>query len=80
MRTIKAIIENGKVTLLEPTEIPGRHEAVIVVSDAETSPGDQEWARILNEQAPRPAFDDFLREAEKEIASGTAETLEPDRL
>jgi hypothetical protein len=80
MRAIKAIIDDGKVTLLEPAEIAGRHEALIVVADAETSAGDQEWARILHEQSPRPALDDFLREAEKEITSGATEPLDPDRL
>jgi hypothetical protein len=80
MRAIRAIIDNGQVTLLEPAELPGRHEALIVVGDAEMLPGDQEWARILRDGERRPAFDDFLREADAEIASGATEPLDPDRL
>jgi hypothetical protein len=80
MRAIKAIIDNGKLTLLEPAEIPGRHDALIVVADVQPSPGDAAWSQILRDSAPRPALDDFLREAENEIASGATEPLDLDRL
>lgn len=79
MRAFKAIIDNGKVTLLEPAELAGRHEALIVVGD-EVSPGDAEWARILRDNASRPALDKFLRGAEEEMGSGAAERLDRDRL
>jgi hypothetical protein len=60
--------------------LPGRHEALIVVGDAEASPDDQEWARILRDGERRPALDEFLREANAEIAAGTTELLDLDRL
>lgn len=80
MRAIKAIIENGKVTLLEPAELPGRHEALIVVGDMEASATDRGWAEILRDQSPRPALDAFLREAEEEIAAGMTQPLDPEKL
>ncbi|HOB73195.1 MAG TPA: hypothetical protein PKG54_01595 [Phycisphaerae bacterium] len=80
MRAIRAVIDDGKVTLLEPADLSGRHEVLIVVNDAEATTGDQEWGRILRDQKARPAFDEFLCAADGEIAAGKTEPLDPDRL
>lgn len=80
MRAIKAIVEGNSVRLLEPTGLEGRHEAVLVVEDQSASGGDQQWAQIAKDAAARPKFDEFLKQADREIAEGNTHPLDPDHL
>lgn len=80
MRAIRAIVEDGKVVLLEPTGLTGRHEAVVVVEDQPVAAGDEAWSKIARDPAPRPAFDQFLEEADSEIAQRQTQPLDPDHL
>jgi microcompartment protein CcmK/EutM len=79
MRTIRAIVEHDKVVLLEPTGLTGRHEAVVVVEEEPSGAGDDAWAAIVRNPSARPAFDSFVAEADREIAEGETQPLDPDR-
>jgi len=86
MRTFKAILDNGRVTLLGPPGLSGKHEAVVVVSDEWDTGADEElmeneqWKKILCDPTARPAFNAFMQEAEQEIASGQTRPMDPDSL
>lgn len=80
MRAIKAIVEGDSVRLLEPTGLEGRHEAVLVVEDQSSPGGDQQWSQIAKDTSARPKFDEFLEQADREIAEGHTQPLDPDHL
>ncbi len=74
MQAVKAIVENGSVTLQEPLEARGRVEAILVVLDAEP------WDALLRDTRARPELSRASREALEEFLGGQATPLDPDAM
>ncbi|MGD0898528.1 MAG: hypothetical protein ABR915_11875 [Thermoguttaceae bacterium] len=74
MQAVKAIVEDGNVTLQEPLSVKGRVEAILVVLDAEP------WDALIRDSRPRPELTGASREALEEFLSGQATPLNPDAM
>jgi hypothetical protein len=76
MKAVKGIYENGQLKLSEPAPEEGPVDVLVVFPEN----GDDAWERILNDPAPRPALQKFMREVKEEIAQGKATPLDVDQL
>jgi hypothetical protein len=76
MRAVKAIYENGRITLAEPPPATGPTEVLVVFPE----PADDPWREILDDSKPRPVLDRWVAEVEAEIASGRAKPLDHSQL
>lgn len=77
MKAIKALYQNGSITLSEPAPANGGPlEVLVIFPELEVDP----WDRILNDPIPRPAFQNYAQECLEEIAQGKAEPLDLNQL
>jgi len=74
MHAVKAIVEDGSVTLQEPLNIEGRVEAILVILDPEP------WDAIDRDARPRPALAKASRQALDEFLHGQTAPLDPDAM
>ncbi len=74
MQALKAVIENGNVTLDEPLESKGRFEAVLVILDVDP------WDALIHDPRPRPGLVKAGQEAIKEFEEGKTTPLDPDKM
>ena len=74
MKAIKAVYEDGRLSLAEEAPEKGPVEVVIVFPNGEEDP----WERILSEPTMRPAFAKFMQEALDDIAQGKTKPLNLD--
>jgi hypothetical protein len=71
MKAIKAVYDNGRVSLAEEAPSPGPVEVVVVFPDGEADP----WERIESEPTMRPAFAKFMQQCLEDIEKGKAKPL-----
>lgn len=76
MKAVKGIYEKGEVKLSEQLAEQGPVEVLVVFPELADDP----WHEILADPTPRPVLDTWVREVKEEIAQGTAEPLDRDRL
>lgn len=76
MKAMKAMYENGQITLAEPPPEMGPVDVLVVFPE----PPDDPWLSILAEETPRPAFTSFAEECLEQIQSGQANPLKLDQL
>lgn len=76
MKAVKAIYEEGKITLSEEPAENGPVEVLVVFPDEAADP----WQAILDEPAPRASFLEFAKQCEEEIKLGKAQPLNLDDL
>ncbi len=74
MRTVKAVYDHGKVTLLEPVEIDGPVEGVLVLPDLEA------WDEIIRDPSSRPGLSQKADDVLKRFHSGETQPLDPSKL
>ncbi len=73
MKAVKAVYQNGQITLCEP--VPNAETGptnVLVVFPEEA---EDPWRSILEDSTPRPALDKYVQECLDEIAQGKSEPL-----
>ncbi len=80
MKAIPAIYENGTVTLLEPVEVEGPTEALVVLADPKAESNLDPWEEILRDPTPRPALSREADEVLAELHAGKTKLLDPDDL
>ena len=76
MKAIKAVFEDGRLSLSEEAPAKGPIEVVVVFPNGEEDP----WEKILHDKRPRPALDEMIREVERDIAGGKTMPLDLDQL
>lgn len=76
MKAVKAIYNDGQVTLKKRPKANGPVEVLVVFPRTTNDP----WESILNDPTPRPALNQFIKEAEEAIAQGKASPLDLDQL
>ena len=78
MIAVRALYENGQVTLLDPVDANGDGplEGVLVLPVPEVD----HWDRIINDPTPRPALMQEGDEILAELRAGMTEPLDPDDL
>ena len=74
MQAVKAIVEDGNVTLQEPLNMEGRVEAILVILDP------QPWDALIRDTRPRPALTQASRQALDEFLHGQTAPLDPDTM
>jgi hypothetical protein len=74
MHAIKAIVEDGSVTLQEPLNVEGRVEAILVILDTEP------WDVLVRDPRPRPALTKASEQALDEFLHGQTVPLDPDTM
>jgi hypothetical protein len=74
MKAIRAVVENGQIVPEEPSDLSGRHDAIVVVFD--TDP----WDAILQDPRPRPELTKAGEEALQEHLQGLTTPLDPDNM
>jgi hypothetical protein len=74
MKAIKAIVENGQIVPEQPLDMFGRHDAIVVVLDADP------WEAILQDPRPRPELIKASEEALREHLQGLTTPLDPDNM
>ncbi len=78
MKAVKAIYQNGQITLSEP--LPDADPEPVEVLVVFPEEADDPWQKILDEPAMRPSFAKFMQECEKDIAQGKAQPLDLSQL
>ena len=68
------MIENGKIFPDETLDMEGRHDAIVVVLDADP------WDAILSDPRPRAQLDALAEEAHQEYLLGKTTPLDPDAM
>ena len=74
MKAIKAVVENGQIVPEQPLDLFGRHDAIVVVLDADP------WDAILQDASPRPELARAGEEALQEHLQGLTTPLDPDTM
>ncbi len=74
MKAIKAVIDNGQILPEEPLNLPGRHDAIVVVLDIDP------WDAILEDSRLRPELTKAGQEAEADFLAGRTTPLDPDEM
>jgi hypothetical protein len=62
MKALKAVIDQGRITLQEPLNITGRHDAIVVVLDLDP------WEAIVQDPRPRPELTNAREQAKADFA------------
>ena len=79
MKAVKAIYQNGQITLSEPppdAADPEPVEVLVVFPQEAEDP----WEKILNDPTPRPALAQMVREVKEAIAQGKTAPLDLSQL
>ncbi len=74
MRAVRAVIENGRVVPVEPLDVTGRRDAIVILLDRNP------WDAILDDPRPRPALEKAAEEAHQEYVHGRTMPLDPDTM
>lgn len=74
MHAIRAVIQDGNITLEEPLDFKGRAEAIVVVLDPDP------WQAIIEDPRPRPALAKAGQEALEAFLAGQATPLDPETM
>jgi hypothetical protein len=74
VRAVKAIVEDGNVTLQEALDVKGRVEAILVLLDPDP------WEGLIRDTRPRPALTKASQEALEEFRAGRTTPLDPDAI
>jgi hypothetical protein len=74
VKAVKAIVEDGSVTLQEPLNIKGPVDAIVVVLDAEP------WDALIQDPRPRPGLTEAGRESLEDYLHGRTTPLDPEAM
>jgi len=71
MKSIRAIFENGQVRLLEPVDVAGPVEGVLVLPDPDP------WDELIRDPSPRPGLAKEADEVLQRHHGGQSKPLDP---
>ncbi|MEN6452322.1 MAG: hypothetical protein ABFC96_17665 [Thermoguttaceae bacterium] len=74
MKAVKAVIQNGEILPDEPLAMTGRHDAIVVVLDADP------WEDILRDPRPRPELLKARQVAQSDYLAGKTTPIDPDAM
>lgn len=74
MKTDRVVYDEGRVALLEPVDIKGRVEGVLVLPDPDP------WEDILQDPTPRPSLSEAADKALRDFRLGRTRLLDPETL